>query len=134
MKDEKWTLLPSCAKEAENLYIVLACDGASSVGQVGNEVAKKLTVDHDARMCCLAAVAAGSPVHVKIAEKSKKLIVINGCANKCASKILDQKGIKYDYSVTISELGVKKASTLDFDEENVKKITEKILKNLEKDI
>jgi uncharacterized metal-binding protein len=130
MDAKKWTLLPSCAKEAENLYIVLACDGASSVGQIGHEVAKKLTVEHDARMCCLAAVAANSPVHVNIAKTAKKLIVINGCANKCATKILDQKGIKYDYSITISEAGVKKASTLDFDEKDVDDIVNKVLKDL----
>ena len=70
-------LIAKLCKRGRNLYIVLACDGASSVGQIGHEVAKKLTVDHDARMCCLAAVAANSPVHVNIAKTAKKLIIIN---------------------------------------------------------
>jgi len=43
MKKGKWQLLPVCSKEAERLDIILVCDGAASVGQVGHEVAVKLT-------------------------------------------------------------------------------------------
>ena len=59
-----WNLLPSCGKEAEGLDIILACDGAASVGQVGHEVAVDLTRKNGgARMCCLSAVAANSKIH-----------------------------------------------------------------------
>lgn len=122
-----WNLLPSCGKEAENLYIVFACNGAASVGQVGNEVTKDLTNrGFGARMCCTTAVAAGSEAHVNIGKKAKKVLVINGCANKCASRVMEQKGIKIDHEYTISEMGVPKAPTLDIDEEAVSKIAEKI--------
>jgi uncharacterized metal-binding protein len=77
-----------------------------------------------ARMCCTAAVGAGSEVHVNIGKNAKRVIVINGCANKCASKIMEQRGIKVDYEFTISEMGIKKIPTLDFDPEDVKKIAE----------
>ncbi|MCI4463710.1 MAG: hypothetical protein JHC30_06035 [Caldisericum sp.] len=123
--NKNWNLLPSCGKEATNLDIIFACDGAASVGQVGNEVAKDLTNRGvGARMCCTAAVGAGSEVHVNIGKNAKRVIVINGCANKCTSKIMEQRGIKVDYEFTISEMGVKKIPTLDFDPEDVKKIAE----------
>ena len=123
--NKNWNLLPSCGKEAANLDIIFACDGAASVGQVGNEVAKDITNRGvRARMCCTAAVGAGSEVHVNIGKNAKRVIVINGCANKCASKIMEQRGIKVDYEFTISEMGVKKIPTLDFDPEDVKKIAE----------
>ena len=126
---ENWNLLPHCGKEAEGLDIILACDGAASVGQVGHQVAVDLTNrGNGARMCCLSAVAADSPAHVGIARKARKLIAINGCTNRCASKILEQKGIPYDYEVTISELGVKKVATLDFNRDDVVRIAEKISK------
>ena len=56
----KYQLLPSCATHAENLIIVATCDGASTVGQIGNEVARRLTKRFPdlVRMCCLSAVAA----------------------------------------------------------------------------
>jgi len=133
MAKEEWTILPHCAKESKELYIVLTCDGASSVGQVGNEIAKKLTLSNTgARMCCLAAVAANSPTHIKIAKDAKKLVVINGCVLKCASNILEQRGIKPDYVLTISELGIPKAPTLDFNDEDVEKIVLKVLEDLKK--
>jgi uncharacterized metal-binding protein len=78
------------------------------------------------RMCCLAALAAGSELHLKIFRDAKAVIAINGCPLKCASKVLRMHGIEPDYEVTITDLGVPKASTLDFDENEVYKIAEKI--------
>jgi len=125
----EWIRLPICAKEAENLNIILTCDGAASVGQVGHQVAVELTKSNEgARMCCLTAVAAESKPHVDIARRAKKLIVINGCANRCASKVLEKMGIPYDYETVIAEEGVKKVPTLDFDMADVKRIAEKIAK------
>lgn len=126
-KSKNWNLLPSCGKEAENLYIIFTCYGAASVGQVGSEVAKDLTNRGvGARMCCTTAVGAGSEAHINIGKKAKKVIVINGCSNKCTSKIMEQRGIKVGYEYTITELGVQKAPTLDIDDEAVAQIAEKI--------
>ncbi len=120
-------LLPLCAKEAENLAIILACDGAASVGQVGHAVAVELTNSYEeARMCCITAVAAESKAHVDIARRAKKLIVINGCANRCASKVLERLGIPYQYETVIAKEGVEKVPTLDFSEEDVHRISRKI--------
>jgi uncharacterized metal-binding protein len=122
-------LLPLCAKEAERLDIILACDGAASVGQVGHQVAVELTnANEAARMCCITAVAAESKAHVDIARRARKLIVINGCANRCASKVLERLGIPYAYEVVISKEGVEKLPTLDYDPADVKRIAEKIAK------
>ncbi len=125
---KKYTLLPSCSKYAPDLIIVAACDGASSTGQVGNEVARILTKRYPrlVRMCCLAAVAAGSQLHIKIFRDARAVIAINGCPLQCASKVLRSRGIEPTYEVTITELGVPKASTLDFDEETAHAIAERI--------
>lgn len=134
MNEKNYQLLPGCAEEAEGLDIILACDGASSVGQIGHEVAVKLTKENpkSARMCCITAVAAGSKIHVGIAEKARRLIVINGCQLECASKVIRSRGIKPDYEITVAKEGIKKLPSLDFDEEDVKKIAEKIVKDLSK--
>lgn len=130
-EERNWTLLPSCGKEAQNLDIIFACDGAASVGQIGNQVAIDLTNRGiGARMCCTTAVGAGSELHVNIGKNAKRVIVINGCANKCASKIMEQHGIKIDYEYTISEMGIKKIPTLDFDKEDVKRVADQIAENI----
>mgnify|MGYP005846877829 CR=1 FL=1 len=120
-------MLSLCAKEAENLDIILACDGAASVGQVGHQVAVELTNAYkSARMCCITAVGAESKVHVDIALRARKLIVINGCTNRCASKVLERLNIPYAYEIVIAREGVEKVSTLDFDMADVESITKKI--------
>jgi len=126
---KNWKALPVCNKEAENLDIIMACDGAASVGQVGHAVAVELTNrGSGARMCCITAVAADSKVHTGIAQRARRLIAINGCSNRCASKVLEGKGLKVDYEYTISELDVKKVPTLDFDMEDVQRIAELVAK------
>ena len=131
--ETKWNLLPVCSKEAENLDIILACDGAASVGQVGHDVAVKLTKEQQgARMCCLSAVAAESKPHVGIAQKARRLIVINGCANKCASVILQKLNIEPSYEIVIAKEGVDKIPTLDFDPQDVGRIARKIAADVAK--
>jgi uncharacterized metal-binding protein len=123
-----YQLLPHCATHAENLIIVVACDGASSVGQVGNEVARLLTKRYPdrVRMCCLSAVAAGSKTHIEIFAKAKAVIAINGCQLMCASNTLKQRGITPTYEVVVAKEGVDKLPTLDFSDEDVARISEKI--------
>ncbi|MGB9893942.1 MAG: putative zinc-binding protein, partial [Candidatus Saccharicenans sp.] len=60
-------------------------------------------------------------------RRAKKLIVINGCANRCASKILEKLNIPYAYEITIAKEGVDKVPTLDFDQADVDRITKKIV-------
>ena len=83
-------------------------------------------------MCCLSAIAADSKPHVQIAEKARKLIVINGCSNNCASKILKNKNIEPSYEIVIAKEGVDKVPTLDFDEDDVDRITKKIVEDVSK--
>lgn len=133
MNKEKYQLLPHCSKEASNLDIILACDGASTVGQIGHEVAVRLTKNGEgARMCCVTAIGANSKTHVDIAKNARRLIAINGCAMECTSKILKNLGIQPDYEITIAKEGVDKLPSLDFDEEDVERLVQKILNDLKK--
>jgi uncharacterized metal-binding protein len=78
-------------------------------------------------MCCTTAVAAGSKPHLEIAEKAMKNIVINGCGNRCASKVLEKAGKRIDYEIDISKY-LQKVPTLDIYEADVKKIAEVVIK------
>jgi uncharacterized metal-binding protein len=124
----KYQLLPHCATHAKDLIIVVACDGAATVGQIGNEVARRLTKRFPSvvRMCCLSAVAAGSRVHLDIFKNAKAVIAINGCQMKCTSNILKQREIQITYEVVVANEGVDKIPSLDFSDEEVEKISSKI--------
>jgi uncharacterized metal-binding protein len=125
----RYQLLPHCATHAEKLIIVATCDGASTVGQVGNEVARRLTKKFPdlVRMCCLSAVAAGSRVHVDIFRKARAVIAINGCQLMCASNVLRQRGINPSYEVVVAKEGVDKLPSLDFTDEEVETIADRVV-------
>jgi len=119
-------ILPLCYKVAEHENVVWVCDGAANVGQVGHAVGVLLTNMDKARMCCTTAVAADSKPHLDIAEKAQKNIVINGCGNRCASKVLEKAGKRIDYEIDISKY-LQKVPTLDIYQGDVKKITEIVI-------
>jgi uncharacterized metal-binding protein len=120
-------ILPLCYKVAEHENVVWVCDGAANVGQIGHAVGVLLTNLDKARMCCTTAVAAGSKPHLEIAEKAIKNIVINGCGNRCASKVMEKAGKRIDYEIDISKY-LQKVPTLDIYEADVKKIAEVVIK------
>jgi len=93
-------ILPLCYKVAEYENVVWVCDGAANVGQIGHAVGILLTNMDKARMCCTTAVAADSKPHLEIAEKAMKNIIINGCGNRCASKVMEKAGKKLTMKLT----------------------------------
>ena len=124
--DNQPKILPLCYKVAEHENVVWVCDGAANVGQIGHAVGVLLTNTDKARMCCTAAVAADSKPHLEIAEKAKKNIVINGCGNRCASKVLEKAGKRIDYEIDISKY-LQKVPTLDIYAADVNKIAKIII-------
>ena len=126
-KEKEIKILEDCYKSAEHENVIWVCDGAANVGQVGQAVGVLLTNLDKGRMCCTTAVAAGSVRHLEIADKARKNIVINGCANRCASKVLEKAGKKIHYEIVISKY-LQKVPTLDIYMGDVKKISEIIIK------
>ncbi|MCQ5377373.1 MAG: zinc-binding protein [Candidatus Methanomethylicia archaeon] len=120
-------ILPLCYKVAEHENIIWVCDGAANVGQIGHQIGVLLTNMDKARMCCTTAVAAGSKPHLDIAARSKKNIVIDGCGNRCASKVLENAAVKIGYSIDISKY-LQKVPTLDIYQADVKRIAEIVVK------
>lgn len=115
--------LPLCHKEAENLDIIFTCSGAASVGEIGHEVGVLLTnAGQNARLCCTTAVAAGSEMHLDIGRRARRVIVIDGCPMKCATKVIEKAGIKIDHSFTVTDFGIAKQPTLDISDEDVLKV------------
>ncbi len=119
-------ILESCYKSAEHENVVWVCDGAANVGQIGHAVGVLLTNLDKARMCCTTAVAADSKPHLEIAGKAKKNIVINGCGNRCASKVLERAARRIDYEIDISKY-LQKVATLDIYEADVKTMAKIII-------
>jgi uncharacterized metal-binding protein len=102
--------------------IILACTGASDVGQLSNEAAVQLTREGYGNIACTASLAVGTPSIKKEVEEADEVIVIDGCPVGCARQIVEQAGVTPDQEIVITGLGIKKGGSLDFPEEDVEKI------------
>jgi uncharacterized metal-binding protein len=91
--------------------MVFACSGAADVGAVTDQAARKLAGEKTAAMCCTAAIAAGIPQILEKAAGASKLLVLDGCDQACAKKIMDQGGFS-DYAyVELGAMGMEKGKT-----------------------
>lgn len=106
--------------------LVVACSGASNVGQVTNLAAVRMNQQGLGTMTCLAALGAKLPAYIESA-KDRDLVVLDGCPAACAKLIVDGIGVKdYKYFV-ISELGVDKAKRFDRVQEETDLVWQDIL-------
>jgi len=104
-------------------YIVMACSGASDVGQISDFVARKLRDNGVRKMNCLAVVGAGIEKSIKN-FKTKQLLIIDGCPIDCGKRMMEQHNfINYKY-LRITDLDLVKGKT-PVTEENILKVYEK---------
>ena len=81
---------------------------------------------------CTSAIAAGIPKHRKTTEKAKTIIVIDGCQNRCATKILEKNGFKIDKNLNLlQDLKIPKIGPFkpfDYKEEDLEKTVAEIIR------
>ena len=118
---------------------LVACNsGASNTGHLAGlaalEVVKKFGSEK-VGICSLPALANNIPRQTILVKKIQHLIVIDGCRNECARKILNTLGIKYEkylnleYDLQINKLGP--FTTLEYSEEDVEKVSSAIIKRVQ---
>ncbi len=104
-------------------YVVMACSGASDLGQISDLVARRLHSNGVRKMSCLAIVGAGIEPSIENFKK-KELLVIDGCPIGCGKRMMEQHNfLDYKY-LQVTELGLKKGKT-PVTEENIQKVYEK---------
>ena len=84
-------------------YAVLPCNGLDKcAGCVSKEVAAMLTEYSDSEIICPVLLHAADARYEKITQE-KPLLVIDGCATRCASKLASEKNIKITEKINITE-------------------------------
>ncbi|WP_320172056.1 putative zinc-binding protein [Maridesulfovibrio sp.] len=109
----------------ETGFLVVSCSGCSCSGQATNDLAVELNRSGFARMVCLAGIAAGLDNCVADAANVQDLIVIDGCVNACAKKVLEKAGIKPVHTFCLTEMGLEGQDT-EIDSELLEKLRLKI--------
>jgi len=98
----------SCGLEGKS-RIIYSCSGiGSNVGQLANAAACQMAIEGYGEGSCLAGIGGSIEKLVGIGKTADERIVIDGCPVACAKKIMDDKGIRIDRYVIITELGISK--------------------------
>jgi len=103
------TQKPKCSCSQDGA-IVLACSGASDVGQISDLTARKLRDCGIFKMSCLALVGAGIETSIESFKKAD-VLVIDGCPMDCGKKIMERNGLNNYKYLRLSDIGMTKGST-----------------------
>jgi len=120
MKDEE-----SCLCNSSQV-LIFSCSGGSNVGQMANQAAVELTRAGKGRLFCLAGIGAHKSGMIESARAGNLLVAIDGCPVECAAKTLEDANLKPEVCLVITELGIEKSHELRFNEENCRKVVEKV--------
>ena len=98
-----------CQKDA--LYLVYACCGASDLGDIADRAARSFGRRSKYSMGCLAGLATEKADAISCANDARKVVVVDGCEDDCAKKILDRAGIESFEHIRLTDMGNEKWRT-----------------------
>jgi len=97
----------SCCASNDNIMI-LACSGASNVGQLSNQAAVELTQEGFGKMFCLAGIGGLLSGFVRSAKDVPEMVAIDGCQMGCAKAILKNARVPLNRYLVITDEGIEK--------------------------
>ena len=116
---------------------LLACNsGASNTGSLTGVAALEIVKEFDdVGILSLPSLANNVPRQVAITKRLQHIIVIDGCKNACAKKVMEKLNIKYDTYLNIEkDIGIKKIgpfSSLQYSQDDVERVKNEIKKLIE---
>ena len=108
---DQWLAIPTF-NMFNNYGIVLACSGASNVGQLSNQAAIELTREGYGKMFCLAGIGGDVEAILKTTREADTILAIDGCPVDCTKKTLDRAGITGFRHMQVTALGFDKGKTV----------------------
>src|SRR5512136_1514475 len=109
---------------------VVACSGASNVGQIANQAALELAKAKVAGFFCLAGVGAHIKGMVKSGKEADLMVAIDGCPVQCAAKTLQHVEIEPAIQIVVTELGIEKSHEIAADKKYCSMVVEKVKEEL----
>ncbi|MFH0963668.1 MAG: putative zinc-binding protein [Planctomycetota bacterium] len=88
--------------------LVFSCSGASDVGAIADQAARRLSREGEAKMYCLAGIGGRVPGIMKTTEAAPRILAIDGCPIGCAKECLERAGFKRFRHFTLSDVGLEK--------------------------
>jgi len=101
----------SCGSGNAGPKVIFSCSGCADVGELADQVARKLTRDGAGKMACLAGISGRVSGIVKSAEAAQSILAIDGCPLDCTRKTLEIAGFAKVNHLRLSDLGFEKGKT-----------------------
>ncbi len=93
-------------------FAILPCNGLDKcAGCISGEIALQLSEKSESEILCPVLFRIADAKYQKIAEE-KPVLVVDGCATRCASKLAAEKGLKVAGKITVTEEAKSKGVTL----------------------
>jgi uncharacterized metal-binding protein len=109
---------------------IVACSGASNVGQIANQAAIELAKATVGGFFCLAGIGAHIKGLVKSGKEADLMVAIDGCPLQCAAKTLQHEEIEPAIQVIVTELGIEKSHDFALDEKACSMVVERVKEEL----
>ena len=97
------------AKRPNGHTCILACCGASNLGQVCAHAAMELAEERFCEMICTAAIAARQKWAVDRVRAAERVVALNGCDCRCVNRILKDVGRSDFAAVVAVDLAIDKS-------------------------
>ena len=104
--------------------LIFPCSGGSDVGELSDQVARKMAKCGQAKMFCLSGIGAHIPGMIESTKAANKLIAIDGCPVACSKKTLEHAGFKV-MAFNLKDMGFEKGKTK-VNDQNIEKAASKI--------
>lgn len=101
--------------------LVFACSGLSNTGKLTMQAASTLAFRRPDLYRAAAAHKGVDAVEDAISD-GFKILALDGCSDRCATKKLEEAGLKADVYMMVTELGVEKTRPSDVKPEYIEKI------------
>ncbi len=111
--------------------MLLACSGASNVGQISNQAAVELTQEGFRKMFCLASVGGHLSGFVRSAKDVPEMVAIDGCEIGCTTAILTHADVPIKGYLVLTGLGIEKNKDFNLKREDIDKAKEAVKKSCE---
>lgn len=101
-----------CRPSKEMSRIVYACSGCADVGEVADQVSRRLRKDGfaTAKASCIVGLGAGITSFIEAAKAADRVITVDGCEIVCAKTLVENMGLE-PQAIILTKMGLEKGKT-----------------------
>jgi uncharacterized metal-binding protein len=112
---------PDALSRGKGRTLIFACSGLSNTGKLTMQAASTLAFRRP-NVYRAAAAHKGADAAEEALSEGFRVLALNGCEDRCATKKLGEAGLEADCSLMVTELGIEKTRPSDIKNEYIEKI------------